>query len=187
MGCGATYRGPQKPIYSADISSQSITILGNDPNMPQNFPPTGFISVQGETYFDDREFIKQSQIMHLKEINFVTQEYVVGFEVGYYIDGASKLLKHYNKNPGQVVHKAVMNGFDSIIWIEITYGNGFIYSVKMKTLKEREIYVEGTKGKGPETKTVSLIEDKKAITGFKGRYDNYLRSLHTYSWRILKR
>lgn len=187
MGCGATYRGPQKPLYQADIASVSIAILSNDANMPTNFPPTGQVTNGSDTYFDNRELIKQSQIIHIKEINIIADDYISGFEISMYLDGAHKLLKHYNKAPGQQIHKTVIHGLDSIIGLELTSTDEFVNSIKIKTLKGQEFEIVGFKGKGTDIKSINLTNDKKAIVGFKGRYDRYLRSLHVYAWKILGR
>jgi hypothetical protein len=182
MGCGSVRSQPI--LYINEVNPPLHKLRVNDPHLPEVFPHTGFVKNDDGTYFDDREFVKQSQVVHIEEVVIYSEEYIQGISVLYFLDGNMKQV-HHNAQQMSKFTKLPLMPSDSLVAIEVTYGDEFIHSIKITTTNNTAFEVVGSKGKGPETAGVDLRKDARAIVAFKGRHEVYLRSLHFYSWSML--
>ena len=183
MGCGISARGPSSPLYSNEFAPPSHELVAGVLEYPENFPPSGLIKHEQGFFFNDREFIKQCQIIHLNQITVFIGKYITGIEISYFIDGNLKIAKHCsNPNGSKMIMPIQVT--DSIICCEITYQNDKIHSIKFRTLENRVLDAVCTSGLGKEKANVNLMQDRRAIVAFKGFFGEYLYALSCYSWKI---
>lgn len=182
MGCGSVRSQPI--MYVNEVRPPLHNLRANDPNMPDVFPPTGFVKNNDGTYFDDREFIKQSQVIHIDEIVIYSKEYIQGLSLLYFLDGNIKQVHHNSLDSGKIT-KLPLSPSESLVALEITYSPEYIHSINITTTKNISFEVVGEAGKGPETAVIDLRKDSRAIVAFKGRHETNLRSLQFYSWSII--
>ena len=183
MGCGAIARGPENPLYTNEFSPPSHELVPIDVTFPESFPPSGMIKLENGTFFNDREFIKQCQIIHIHEVSVFVEKYITGIEILYYLDGNMKEGKHCGTVNGKKQSMPVQNS-DSIFSCDITYQQNKIHSIRFETIEGRLLDAVCTSGYGKEKVSLNLKQERRAIVAFKGKYEEYLDGLSCYSWKM---
>ena len=183
MGCGISPGGPQVPLYINEFSPPSHELVGIHTAYPENFPPSGIVSNENGSFFDDREFIKQCQIVHIHELIVYFEQFVSGIEILYYLDGGIKTVKHCGSKGGKK-HVLPIQNTDSIVVCEGSYENNKIYSIRIQTLQGRVLDLVGNNGLGNHKFSLKLNQQKRAIVGFKGKIGEYIEGLIVYSWKL---
>lgn len=183
MGCGLAGRGPNAPLYTNEFSPPVHNLLEISGEYPENFPPSGVIKNDFGLFFDDREFIKQCQIVHIQEVTIHLERYISGIEIIYYLDGHMREVKHCTNKPSKK-HSLPLSNTDSIVFWEITYTGKVIYSVTLETLEGRLLNVECKEGRGAIKNEVNLRQQRRGVVGVKGKIGEYLEGLSVHSWRM---
>lgn len=183
MGCGISTRGPQTPLYLNEFNPPCHELISVNCVFPSTFPPSGTIQNETGSFFDDREHIKQCQIIHINELTLTTDDYLTGIEVQYYLDGGIKQLKHNASNTGKKFVLTLQNS-DSIINCELTHEERKIKSVKLDTLEGRSIEWVSPLGAGSEKSTINLLQQRRALVAFRGKISTCIEGLSIYSWRL---
>ena len=185
MGCGIAVRGPQSPIYANEFSPPIHELIPLPIAFPENFPPSGNIFNENGAFFDDREFIKQCQIVHINEITVYMEKYVCGIEVQYFLDGGIRIAKHLGKAQGKKYILPLQNS-DSIIECTGTFEGTKAKSLRLLSLDGRVMDLVSLEGPGPETFSLNLRTQKRAIVAFKGKVDDYIEGLRMLGERWKK-
>ena len=183
MGCGITSRGPQAPLYFNEFTPPVHELMSLPIQFPSAFPPSGVIKNESGTFFDDREHIKQCQIVHINEIVFVANDYLIGIELQYYLDGGIKILKHIASTIGKRYILTLQNT-DSIINCEMTHDSNKIRSVKIVTFEGKTLDWVSTLGPGSDKTSINLIQQRRALVAFRGKISDCLEGLGIYSWKM---
>lgn len=183
MGCGITTRGPQTPLYLNEFNPPCHELISLNCPFPSTFPPTGIIKNEIGTFFDDREHIKQCQIIHINELTLIAEDYLVGIEMQYYLDGGIKCLKHLASANGKRFVLTLQNS-DSIVSCELTHEERKIRSMKLETLEGRTLDWVSQLGHGPEKSIINLLQQRRALVAFRGKISNCIEGLSIYSWRL---
>lgn len=183
MGCGLSARGPMSPLYTNDFTPPCHDLAPLSIQFPENFPPSGIVTNENGTFFDDREFIKQCQIVHIHEITVYFEKYLTGIEIHYYLDGGIREVKHCSNLPSKRYVFPMQNS-DSIVACEASHVDGKIMSLKMETIEGRILDVVGTGGHGKQKTQVNLKPQRRAVVAFKGKLNAYVEGLRVYSWKL---
>jgi hypothetical protein len=182
MGCGVS-RGPQVPLYTNEFAPPCDELLGIELPYPETFPPSGVVANENGIFFDDREHIKQCQIVHIREVIVYTENYISGIELIYYIDGGVKSLKHCSSKPSKKIALAIQV-HDSINSCDITFQDNKIYSLRLQTLLGKSLDAISSSGIGKNKARLHYNIEKRAIVAFKGKINEYLEGLAAYTWKM---
>jgi hypothetical protein len=183
MGCGITARGPQTPLYFNDFNPPIHELISLPIQFPSAFPQSGVIKNETGTFFDDREHIKQCQIVHINEIVLTTGDYLTGLEIQYYLDGGIKVIKHQASTTGKKFVLTLQNS-DSIISCELTHDVHKIRSVKMETLEGKTLDWVSPLGPAEDKTSINLIQQRRALVAFRGKISDCIEGLGIYSWKL---
>lgn len=182
MGCSVVYRGTVTDLYINQPSPPCELLMDSNKSIPDLFPPSGVI-LKGDTlYFDDKELIKQAQLVHIYSIIIFAEEFVNGFEVEYHID--SNLLKS-KRSKGQTGKEfsLILGRADFITKMTVTYDK-YVHSIEFETRTHQKLVAKGTKGEGPKVRSLDFTKENRGIVGFKGEINENLSALYAYSWRL---
>ncbi|OMJ72908.1 hypothetical protein SteCoe_28524 [Stentor coeruleus] len=186
MGCGLSSRELKTPIFTNDFNPPSHELAPLEFPFPENFPPSGVVSNENGTFFDDREYIKQCQIVHIHEIAIYIENYITGIEIHYYLDGAIKISKHFGLIQGKK-HVMEIEISDGIINAEVSFDGPLIQSIRFETIEGRIMDVVSPKGHAKQRAKIVLKTQKRAIVAFKGKIGDYIEGLRAYSWKLCDR
>ena len=183
MGCGISRIGPNVPLYTNEFTPPIHELVPISASFPESFPPSGLIKNDLGLFFDDREFIKQCQIVHIQEVIVYLEKYITGIEILYFLDGAMRDVKHCCEKPAKK-HSMPIASTDSIVVCEATYTGDKIHSIRLETNEGGLLNVESSLGPGKEKKIVNLRAQRRGVVAFKGKIGEYLEGISTYSWRM---
>ena len=183
MGCGISRRGPSAPLYTNEFTPPSHELIPISTPFPESFPPSGTIKNDLGFFFDDREFIKQCQIVHIQEVTVYMEKYLTGIEIMYYLDGVLRNVKHCCDKKAKK-HSMPISNTDSIIVCEATFSDNNIHSIRLETVEGRLLNVESSLGLGKDKKNINLRPQRRGIVAFKGKIGDYIEGISAYSWRM---
>jgi hypothetical protein len=184
MGCGIAVRGPQVPLYTNEFSPPCHELVPLHSAFPENFPPSGIIQSDRGFFFDDREFIKQCQIIHINEITVYMERFITGIEIIYFLDGAMRVVKHVGSIQGNKFVLPLQTN-DSIVMCEATHEESKLRSLRLESLEGRVMDLVSLEGHGSQKTTLNLKSQRRAVVAFKGKIDEYVEGLRVYSWRMV--
>jgi hypothetical protein len=173
-------RGPSSPLYANEFSPPCHELVPLSFNFPEHFPPSG----RSGPFFDDREFIKQCQIVHINEVCVYLEDYISGLEISYFLDGSLKLVKHLGTRSGKRIIFPLRTS-DSIVKCVVTYEDACARSLRMETIEGQELDVVSALGRGGKDTVLDLKSDRRGVVAFKGRIGDYIEGLRVYSWRMV--
>ena len=182
MGCGSVRRA-QIVIYINEATPPYAPLVNNDKDPPTVYPPTGLVKRGDDTYFDDKELIKQCQAVHVDKLVVYCTDLVTGLEITYCLDQAIQKRSHFNSAEG-VQHRLELMEDESVVLVECTYSEAGVHSILFKTNKNHQLSVEGKSGRGAQSASQSFVEEKRGIVAFKGCFGKELKSLGVYTWKM---
>lgn len=182
MGCGSVRRA-QIVIYINEATPPYAALVGTAGDAPSVYPPSGLVKRGDDTYFDDKELIKQCQAVHVDKVIVYCQDLISGIELVYCLDQAIQTRVHALEKGG-VQMKLDLEEEESIIYVESTASALGLHSLVLKTSKGHQLVAEGKKGRGELTAVQSFAEEKRAVVAVKGCYDHVLKALGVYTWKM---
>lgn len=179
MGCGRTKVADShisRSTLSKTIREVSVEYLGGA-QIPVKLTSESFVSDNGTLYFDDVEYLKQTQAARLESLTVYFSDYINGIEVSYYIDTLLKTLTHATTSG----KKARIDFFasEAIATIGCSYDDRGLRSIKITSTDGRKLEAVGKLGVGTQTKEIRMTPDKD-IVGFLGAVNSHLVSLFVY-------
>ena len=184
MGCGAQ-RMALMDLYINEATPPLHYLRDLPSKLPVSFPANGLINKDGETYFDDKELIKQCQAVHIDVLKVHYEEVITGIEVKYRLDQSGQVRRHYRK-PGSRQESLELENKESIVRIEAQVSDSGVHALELETSAGRILRVKGS-DPGEETIKLDFRTDSRGIVGFKGCFGECLKALGCYTWKIRTR
>lgn len=182
MGCGSVRRA-QIVTYINEATPPYALLVPSPGEGPSVYPPTGIVKRGDDTFFDDKELIKQCQAVHIDKVIVFTQDVITGIEVIYCLDQSIVTRSHAEEKSGTQL-RLDLGEEESIVYVETTSSEAGIHSIQLKTSKGHQLSAEGKLGKGSVRAEQSFVEEKRAVVAVKGCYGKVLKSLGVYTWRM---
>ena len=182
MGCGSVRRA-QIVTYINEATPPFHALIGTTADGPTVYPPSGIVKRGDETYFDDKELIKQCQAVHIDKITIYCQDLITGIEIVYCLDQSIQTRLHVLDKGGMQM-RLELGEEESIMSVETTASTDGVHSILLKTSKGHQLAAEGKRGKGEQTAVQSFTEEKRAVVAVKGCYDKVLKTLGVYTWKM---
>ncbi|CAG9330922.1 unnamed protein product [Blepharisma stoltei] len=185
MGCSVIYRGTVRDLYINQPAPPLLPLMESKNQIPDVFPPTGIINRDDIQFFDHKELIKQSQLIHIYDLTIYSEDYIKGFIIEYNIDGSVKRTSHIRGHHGKE-DRLILGTSDYIQKIEITYDK-YVNSISFQTAQGQNFLAQGKKGPGSQIQNVDFTKQKRGVVGFKGEISEFLSALYVYSWKLRDR
>ena len=170
MGCGCV-RNTQEALYANEIHPKSYFIGGKpDGEEKKTYNMDGVCLSENVLYFNDKELFKQCIAVHVDAMAIQAGEYISGMSNTMGLDNDRRVIARQKAKSSK--SKSInIAPKDHITELECTYNDDYVCSLKITTLTGNSLSIQGSKGEGPKSTTVSLKDKQEAVVGFKGIID----------------
>lgn len=173
---------PLLDLYINEATPPFHLFLDHPAKMPSSYPPTGIIKKDANTFFDDKELIKQCQAVHIDSVTAFSGTLITGLEVKYRLDQGGQTRKHGSAT-GKAHSTFEIENKESIIRVQCRVSEKGIHSIELETNAGR-IYRAAGSDQSDSIVKFDFRAEGRAVVAFKGCYTDTITALGCYTWKI---